>query len=158
MFNMDFKSFPPHFSKAELTNTSTGLPNVPSSVCLGHLRSLAWVLESIRSHVGKPLIINSAYRSREVNARVGGVNTSFHLVGSAADISIRNLNPHDRAILEEQIVAHHACEFIKYDTFWHVAFDFSRLAISRMPLTFQEEFPDCYVPLEVLHGSEDVDL
>ena len=41
----------------------------------------------------KPIHINSAYRSEEYNAKVGGVKTSQHIMGKAADIAIKGLSP-----------------------------------------------------------------
>lgn len=77
----------PHFTLAELTTTSTGLPNRPGDAALGRLRRLCTeLLEPVRSIVGVPLRVNSGYRSAAVNARIGGSRTSAHLTGSAADV------------------------------------------------------------------------
>lgn len=48
--------------------------------------SLIEVLQKIREHFGKPVIINSAYRTPEHNRRVGGSSGSYHVKGMAADI------------------------------------------------------------------------
>ena len=154
----NYRAFPDHFSLAELSATSVPIPNIPTGHKLSTLRSVAWILECVRSHVQKPLYINSGYRNTEVNAKVGGVKNSFHTLGAAVDISIRNLNAHDRVILENSLLSYKPCEFIKYDTFWHVAFDISKLAISGMPVTWQDELPDFYEVAEVVDGSEDTDL
>lgn len=75
-----------HFTLAELTVTQSGLPNAPGQVELSNLQKLARTLESVRSALGgKPIIINSAYRSPRVNSAVGGSATSAHMVGLAAD-------------------------------------------------------------------------
>ena len=75
-----------HFTLAELTVTQSGLPNAPGQVELANLKKLARTLESVRSALGgKPIIINSAYRSPRVNSAVGGSETSAHMVGLAAD-------------------------------------------------------------------------
>ena len=50
-------------------------------------------LQILRNHLGKPIQINSAWRSEEYNASVGGVKDSQHIMGRAADISVRDLNP-----------------------------------------------------------------
>jgi len=50
-------------------------------------------LQSLRSALGKPLIVNSAYRSPEHNKRVGGAKASKHLEGTAFDISMANHDP-----------------------------------------------------------------
>ena len=46
------------------------------------------VLEKIRNHFGKALIITSAYRTPSHNQKVGGAENSQHLLGTAADIQI----------------------------------------------------------------------
>lgn len=74
-----------HFTEEELTRTDTGLPNVPNGVQWANLvRLVADILEPYREIVG-PLKINSAFRSPEVNKAIGGVPTSQHMKGEAAD-------------------------------------------------------------------------
>ena len=54
-----------------------------------NLRSLCLdVLQPLREHVGGPIVVNSGYRSKEVNRLVGGVKNSQHLTGEAADLRI----------------------------------------------------------------------
>ena len=57
-------------------------------------------LQKLRSKIGRPLIINSAYRCPERNAQVGGAKKSQHLFGRAVDVSIHNLNLSQNQILE----------------------------------------------------------
>ncbi len=77
----------PHFTLAELTRTGTGLPNTPNSTEKANLKALAaGILEPIRAEFGKPLIVNSGFRSEAVNAQVGGSSTSQHRTGDAADV------------------------------------------------------------------------
>lgn len=54
---------------------------------------LVEVLQKIRDHFGKPVNINSAYRTPEKNKKVGGAAYSQHLYGMAADISISGVSP-----------------------------------------------------------------
>lgn len=80
-----------HFTLAELTASSTakrlGLSNELPPSLFGHVQALAEMLERVRTQLGgKPLIVTSAYRSREVNRAVGGVATSDHTLGHAADV------------------------------------------------------------------------
>lgn len=80
-----------HFTLAELTSSITakrlGLNNELPPPLLGNVQALADMLENVRQQLGnKPLIITSAYRSREVNQAVGGVTTSDHTLGHAADV------------------------------------------------------------------------
>ena len=60
---------------------------------LENLRSLAKNLQVIRDEIGKPIKINSAYRSPEHNKAVGGVKNSMHVKGKAADIVVTGLTP-----------------------------------------------------------------
>jgi len=75
-----------YFTFAELTTTSTGFKNVPNWDEIENLKTLADYLDCIRTSFGKPIRVNCAYRSKEVNAAVGGSKTSAHLQGLAADI------------------------------------------------------------------------
>ena len=88
-----------HFSIGELTKTNyvTKDANFPSSVAIENLKNLCenW-LEDLRYSYNtlyegqpeSPLVINSGYRSPEVNKRVGGAPTSNHLTGCAVDIRV----------------------------------------------------------------------
>ena len=77
----------PHFTLEEVVKTKTGLSNTPNVVQTNQLRKLCLnILEPLRSVYNKPLIIDSAFRSSDVNTAVGGVSTSQHLLGQAADI------------------------------------------------------------------------
>jgi len=84
-----------HFSYAELTKTETGIPNDAPLELAGNLTRLAEMLEQVRSLLGDfPIKINSAYRSPEVNKAVGGVSTSQHTRGLAADFNPGNVSKH----------------------------------------------------------------
>lgn len=54
---------------------------------------LVMVLQSIRSHFGAAVTINSGYRTPQYNAKVGGVAHSQHCYGTAADITVRGQDP-----------------------------------------------------------------
>lgn len=76
-----------NFALKELLTTSTGLPNCPETwEQLENLQRLAAFLQSVRNIYGKPIIVNSAFRSKAVNEKAGGVKSSYHLKGLAADI------------------------------------------------------------------------
>ena len=77
----------PNFTLKEMLSTSTGLPNCPETwEQLENLQRLAGFLQCVRNIYGKPIIVNSAFRSKEVNEKAGGVKSSYHLKGLAADI------------------------------------------------------------------------
>ena len=50
--------------------------------------NLVMALQKIRDHFGKPVSINSAYRTKEYNKKVGGATNSYHTKGQAADITV----------------------------------------------------------------------
>jgi zinc D-Ala-D-Ala carboxypeptidase len=82
-----------NFTLKELTKSDTatrlGLDNTPDDEALENLKTLCdMVLQPVREHFGKSVTVNSAYRSPESNAAVGGSKTSDHCKGMAADIEI----------------------------------------------------------------------
>lgn len=80
-------SLSPHFSLAEFTRTSTGLPNEPQPSHVAALTSLCLhVLEPIRALLGVPIRVTSGFRSSTVNAAIRGAAGSQHMLGEAADI------------------------------------------------------------------------
>ena len=82
-----------NFSFNELTKTDTGLNNIPNDMnVLSNLCRLARFLQTIRNELHLPIIVNSAYRSPEVNAKVGGVSSSYHVKGLAADIKCADMD------------------------------------------------------------------
>lgn len=75
-----------NFSIAELTVTDTELYNTPGQVELEKLLYLAnYILQPVRNKFG-PIRINSGFRSKQVNEKIGGSATSQHCFGEAADI------------------------------------------------------------------------
>ncbi len=57
-----------------------------------NLLELAQNLQKIRDVIDEPIFINSGYRSKEHNSKVGGVANSYHTKGMAADIRANNLD------------------------------------------------------------------
>ena len=89
----------PNFTLAELTQSETaarlGLDNTPSKEIEANLVRLARMLEDVRRIVQRPIMVNSAYRSPEVNKAIGSKPTSQHCLGCAADIRVPGLTPND---------------------------------------------------------------
>ena len=85
----------PHFTLAELTVTDhRTLDNTPDADALANLQRLAEFLERVREVLGgKPVMVNSAYRSKAVNDAVGSKDTSQHRLGCAADIRVPGMTP-----------------------------------------------------------------
>ena len=87
-----------HFTLAELTKTNTKIKNVPNEAQVENLKRLCGWLEQLRRRWNNiygegndPIIINSGYRSPEVNKAIGGVVGSNHLTGCAVDIHVYGL-------------------------------------------------------------------
>ncbi len=106
-----------NFTLAEMVATShRRLQDIPTLEVVQNLQKLCvLVLQPLRDTIGRPVYINSGYRSKRLNARVGGVPNSRHLQGKAADIHCDNLdyakvifdilrqNPNvDKAIIEKK--------------------------------------------------------
>lgn len=84
----------PHFSIEELTRTETGLPNMPATLDeISNLKTTAAMMEHVRLMLAEPVIVTSAFRSEEVNKKVGGSLTSSHRFGYAVDFKTRNKTP-----------------------------------------------------------------
>lgn len=114
----------PHFKLSEFTKSyyvTTTFPNIPTAsalICLTHL--CINVLEPLRDKIGKPLIINSGFRIKEINDKVGGVRNSQHLLGQACDIR------YDKPQELIDIIVNCRIPFdqlIKYDNMVHVSYN-----------------------------------
>jgi hypothetical protein len=84
----------PHFTLEELTFTNhREFDNTPNVLQVNNLQRLAEFLEEVRSLLGKPIIIDSGFRSPEVNQAVGSTSVSQHLRGCAADFRVPGMTP-----------------------------------------------------------------
>jgi hypothetical protein len=92
-----------HFTLAELTITDhREFDNMPNGLEFDNLKRLAAFLEQVKIILrGKPIMVNSAYRSKEVNKAVGSLDTSQHRLGCAADIRVPGMTPDEvvRAVI-----------------------------------------------------------
>lgn len=76
-----------------------GIDNTPPQVVISNLRLLVEnVLQPVRDHYGKTMVISSGYRSPALNKAVGGSKTSDHMTGCAADIEIPGVANYDLAV------------------------------------------------------------
>lgn len=86
-----------HFTLEEMTVSPTakrlGLSNQPTPEHIENMRYCCEkILEPVRKHFGKPVQINSSYRSPLVNKAVGGSKTSQHVNGQAIDFEIPGID------------------------------------------------------------------
>lgn len=84
-----------HFTYEELTHTDhREFDNTPNADELANLKRLASFLEQVKTVLGgKPIMVNSAFRCKQVNDAVGSKDTSQHRIGCAADIRVPNMTP-----------------------------------------------------------------
>jgi hypothetical protein len=84
-----------HFSLEELTHTDhREYDNTPNDAELENLKRLAEFLEDVKTVLGgRPIMVNSAFRSKQVNDAVGSRDTSQHRIGCAVDIRVPELTP-----------------------------------------------------------------
>ena len=83
----------PHFTLGEMTKSSSHpeVYNIPSHEAIANLKRVSTWLEELRKRYNQPIIINSGYRSPQLNRAIGGVATSNHLTGCAVDIRVENM-------------------------------------------------------------------
>lgn len=92
----------PNFALAEMTVSQTasrkGLPNNPDVAVVAALKLLCLnVLEPVRTHFARPVIVTSGYRSPAVNKACGGAASSQHCLGEAADFTVPAVSNFDLA-------------------------------------------------------------
>lgn len=98
-----------NFTLQEMTASSTankhGIANVPGAQEAMNLYKLCnEVLQPIRDKYGKPIIVGSGFRNKQVNKLVGGAANSDHMFGAAADIHTKSDKPADNKVLFDLIV------------------------------------------------------
>jgi len=127
-----------HFSLEELTHTDhRTLDNTPTEHekcqlvkngpyveinAAANLPRLAAFLEEVKKVLGgKPIIVNSAFRSHDVNTAVGSSDTSDHRRGCAADIRVPGMTPDEvvRAIIASDLA--YAQVIREFDRWTHIA-------------------------------------
>jgi hypothetical protein len=96
-----------HFSLEELTHTDhREYDNTPNDAELENLKRLAEFLEEVKQTLGgRPIMVNSAFRSKQVNDAVGSKDSSQHRIGCAVDIRVPQLTPDQvvRAIIASDL-------------------------------------------------------
>jgi len=84
-----------HFTLEELTHTDhREFDNTPNDAEKANLERLALFLEQVKEVLGgKPIMVNSAFRCKQVNDAVGSKDSSQHRIGCAADIRVPSMTP-----------------------------------------------------------------
>ena len=81
-----------HMTLGEVTKSrQTEIDNIPSHVAIENLKRVCTWLEELRAMARTPIVINSGYRSPQLNRKVGGSPTSNHLTGCAVDIRVSGI-------------------------------------------------------------------
>jgi zinc D-Ala-D-Ala carboxypeptidase len=90
---------------ASEVGSRNGWDNTPNATELANLTRLAGLLEDVRKTLGKPILINSGFRNKQINDAVGSKDSSQHRIGCAADIRVTGMNPDEvcRAIIASDI-------------------------------------------------------
>lgn len=95
-----------HFTLEELIATShRDFDNTPNASEIANLTRLAALLEKVREVLGKPMLINSGFRSKQVNDSVGSKDSSQHRLGCACDFRVVRMTPDEvvKAVMASDI-------------------------------------------------------
>lgn len=94
-----------NFTKEEFDcNCDCGVCEMPINV-YHNMVKVANQLQTLRDYIGKPIQVNSAWRSEEYNASIGGVKNSQHIMGRAADIVIKGMTPIEVSKIIEELIS-----------------------------------------------------
>ena len=90
---LDGSHLSPNFTLGELTKSGSHpeVYNIPSHEAIANLANLSKWLEVLRERAGTPIVINSGYRSPQLNRKIGGAPNSNHLTGCAVDIRVSGM-------------------------------------------------------------------
>jgi uncharacterized protein YcbK (DUF882 family) len=116
----------PNFTLEELTRSEAaarnGWDNTPNEAEIENLKRLAALLQEVKKAVdGKPVIINSGFRSKKVNDAVGSKDTSQHRLGCAADLRVPGMTP--RQVVEACLAARVPFDqiILEFDSWTHIS-------------------------------------
>ena len=115
-----------YFTVKEMTKSQTAelhhIDNNPTEKVIGNLKKVMYILDIVRTYVGKPILINSGYRCEKLNEMVGGVQESMHTKGLAADFRTGKKEDINMMFefLKENQKKFKIIELINYTTFIHM--------------------------------------
>lgn len=115
-----------YFNIKEMTKSQTAklyhIDNTPTKEVTENLKKVMYILDIVRAHIGKPILVNSGYRCKKLNEIVRGVNNSMHTKGLAADF--RTGKEEDISTMFEFLKKNQKefkiIELINYTTFIHM--------------------------------------
>lgn len=115
-----------NFTLEELTRSDAadrgGWDNTPNEAEIENLKRLAALLQQVKTAVGgKPVMINSGFRSKKTNDAVGSKDTSQHRLGCAADLRVPGMTP--RQVVEACISASVPFDqiILEFDSWTHIS-------------------------------------
>lgn len=115
-----------YFTIKEMTKSQTAklqhIDNTPTEEVVENLKKVMYILDMVRVHIGKPILVNSGYRCKKLNEMVGGVQKSMHTKGLAADFRTgkeEDINTMFEFLKKNQ-KEFKIIELINYKTFIHV--------------------------------------
>ena len=113
-----------HFTYEELTRSDTavrlGVDNTPNEAEIENLKRLAVLLEEVKKAVGgKPVMINSGFRSKAVNDAVGSKDSSQHRLGCAADLRVPGMRP--REVVQACMALPYDQIILEFDSWTHIS-------------------------------------
>jgi zinc D-Ala-D-Ala carboxypeptidase len=115
-----------NFTLEELTRSDAaarnGWDNIPNEAEIENLKRLAMLLQQVKTAVGgKAVMINSGFRSKQVNDSVGSKDSSQHRIGCAADLRIPGMTP--RQVVEACIAANVPFDqiILEFDSWTHIS-------------------------------------
>ena len=115
-----------HFTLEEMTRSEAaarhGYDNTPNEAEIANLTRLCELLEQVKATLGgKPIMVNSGFRSKQVNDAVGSKDTSQHRIGCAADIRVPGMTP--REVVQACIDANLPFDqiILEFDAWTHIS-------------------------------------
>lgn len=115
-----------YFTIKEMTSSQTAklyhIDNTPTKEVAENLKKVMYILDIVRVHIGKPILVNSGYRCERLNEMVGGVQKSMHTKGLAADFRTREKEDINTMFefLKKNQKKFKIIELLNYKTFIHM--------------------------------------
>lgn len=115
-----------YFNIKEMTKSRTAelhyIDNTPTKEVVENLKKVMYILDIVRTYIGKPIFVNSGYRCKKLNEIVGGVQKSMHTKGLAADFRTEKKEDINTMFefLKKNQKKFKIIELLNYKTFIHI--------------------------------------